>query len=98
LLSPPRRPFLSETIAVSAVGLSAFFAKKVSDVEYVTDIKTLVENFGYDFEEHSYKTKDGYINCVHRIGSKTGPIVLYQHGFGDSSLGMCLNGRNSIAF
>lgn len=51
----------------------------------------LMENFGYNSETHSVTTEDGYILTVFRIiKNKTEkierrPVVLFLHGFGNSS-------------
>ena len=35
-------------------------------------LSELVKGYDYPFEKHFYETKDGYINCIHRINGPKG--------------------------
>jgi hypothetical protein len=35
-------------------------------------LREIVEGYNYPLEKHFYETKDGYINCIHRISGPKG--------------------------
>ena len=72
-------------------------------------LQKIVKDHGFSFERHFYETADDYINCLHRVHGPRGsdrpdkgnprPVILYQHGILDSSVGACCNGKeSSLAF
>ena len=61
------------------------------------DVKTIVTENGFGFEEHTVTTEDGYILTLHRVLSgtkpmpKDAPVVLLQHGIEDCSVQWVIN-------
>jgi len=72
---------------------AAFLASICASGALAHDIRTIVTGAGYDWEEHTATTEDGYILTAFRITRKTGeaqpeeykPPILLMHGlFGES--------------
>ena len=56
------------------------------------NVKQIVEENGFTFEEHQVTTEDGYILTLHRIpGKKGAPAVILQHGIEDCSIQWVIN-------
>ncbi|XP_033225822.1 lipase 3-like [Belonocnema kinseyi] len=71
----------------------------------VTNQKSIVEDYGYSFEEYYVTTDDGYIITVHRLfdsrvkSQSQKPVALCVHGIMGSSVDWFLSGQNvSMAF
>jgi lysosomal acid lipase/cholesteryl ester hydrolase len=69
------------------------------DPDAARNFTAMVEGNGYDVEEHSVTTEDGYILTLFRIPGKAGnhgwlkkPAVFMQHGLWDSSFTWIVNG------
>lgn len=61
-------------------------------------------DLGYPLEKHEYQTEDGYINTCYRIPGSNSleqdteekPVVIFQHGLLDSSMGIVAMGEKSL--
>lgn len=93
--------------------LSKSFETKIEQkLEKHDKYKTIIElcrDYDYPIEKHFYYTKDHYINTVFRISgprhtkphenTTAKPVVIYQHGFLDSSDSVLVDGpEHSLAF
>ena len=73
------------------------------DLDSFRSFEEIVENAGFNVEEHWVTTEDGYINKLYRINSpeythdisKKNSVALMVHGLIDSSDAWILNGKNN---
>ncbi|XP_026477717.1 lipase 1-like [Ctenocephalides felis] len=58
----------------------------------------LIENAGYQYEEHIVQTNDGYLVTLHRIVNSNKPIVFLNHGILATAAGYITTGPKSLGF
>jgi lysosomal acid lipase/cholesteryl ester hydrolase len=87
--------------------ISVIHSKNTLIESNTPDYESIIKSYGYDFEEHTVTTEDGYINTIWKIPSKSKSYflqnnnkkaIVLQHGLLDDGWTWFALRENSLPF
>jgi hypothetical protein len=69
--------------------LNICFAQKENEVRL--NIGQMIQKYGFEYEEHTVLTKDGFHLTLDRIKTEGAPAVLFAHGQGGAATDYLIN-------